>query len=98
MRFARFISWLAVGSLVVMVCACADDPDADAPAGVVGSSVCERSGGHCLGHNSSSAKGQGPADCDQFGRWFHGGPLRQSPLSCKGEPVAKDGWNECCVR
>lgn len=85
--------WLSITSWV-LVSACADE----SPAPVAGSSVCERSGGHCLGHNAPSAKGQGPATCEQLGTWFYGGPLRPSPMSCEGEPKPSGGNIECCVR
>ena len=58
---------------------------------------CKAAGGHCLGHNAPSAKGQGPATCEEFGRSLFGGPLRSSPLDCRDESVAPGGSIECCV-
>ncbi len=82
---------------VTLVAGCASSSQSST-SGVAGSSECSNAGGHCLSHNAPSAKGQGPADCAQFGTWFYSGPLTSSPLSCDGEPPASGGWVECCVR
>lgn len=94
------IALVAVAAFVALALpACSGDvepsSDPSSAAAAPKTNACTEAGGHCLTHNAPSAKGQGPADCGQFGTWFHGGPLRASPLSCAGVEAA--GGVECCV-
>lgn len=93
----RTLACIVLAAVVLVACSGAVESSPTTSDGSAGTATnaCTEAGGHCLTHNAPSAKGQGPADCSQFGTWFYGGPLRSSPLSCEGVQAA--GGVECCV-